>query len=102
MGRASSVAFMPTSSISGGSPAPMENSPPGIQTIPSGARRGAGSRFSTVGWNSLVVVGASDCAELVLSVTDGAGWQPMLSTVAVSIRPSLEHETDTRHDFEPL
>src|SRR5215469_5706394 len=51
MGRESLVAFIPTSSMSGGSCAPMENSPPGIQTIPTGACEGAGAEFGTVGRN---------------------------------------------------
>ena len=41
MGRESVVCFIPTRSISGGSAAPIENSPPGIQTMPTGAGRGA-------------------------------------------------------------
>src|SRR5215468_2687756 len=43
------MAFRPTLSMSGGSDAPMENSPPGIQAMPSGVRPGAVSRFGTVG-----------------------------------------------------
>src|SRR5215813_12216933 len=43
------VPFIPTSSIPGGSAAPMENSQPGIQTMPSGALTGGGDLFSTVG-----------------------------------------------------
>src|ERR1700730_13521554 len=43
---------MPTSSIPGGSLAPMENSPPGIHTIPLGATFGAGERFTTVAANA--------------------------------------------------
>src|SRR5579862_8038933 len=51
MGRASLVAFIPTSSMSGGSLAPIENSPPGIQTIPSGGDPGAVALLTTVGRN---------------------------------------------------
>src|SRR3954451_8964261 len=51
MGRASWVAFMPTSSMSGGSLAPIENSPPGIQTMPAGAVAGAEPALATVGRN---------------------------------------------------
>src|SRR5678815_647918 len=47
------VACMPTTSlISGGSCAPMENSPPGIQTMPSGAGPGGRVALSTVGTNT--------------------------------------------------
>src|SRR5215471_14298903 len=49
MGRESRVAFMPASSGPGGSPAPMENSPPGIQTIFGGAGPGGGVLLGTVG-----------------------------------------------------
>ena len=53
MGRESVVACIPTASfMSGGSCAPMENSPPGIQTMPSGASPGGGVLFSTVGRNA--------------------------------------------------
>src|SRR4051812_11218609 len=38
--------------MSGGSCAPIENSPPGIHTMPSGAGAGGSSRFSTVGRKS--------------------------------------------------
>src|SRR5215469_1934861 len=40
---------MPASLVAGGSMAPIENSPPGIHTIPSGVREGAGAGFGTVG-----------------------------------------------------
>lgn len=40
---------MPTSFMSGESCAPMENSPPGIQTIPSGALSGGKLSFSMLG-----------------------------------------------------
>src|SRR5258707_1373343 len=49
MGRESPVAFMPTIFISGGSLAPMENSPPGIHAMPAGAAPGAAVEFRTVG-----------------------------------------------------
>src|SRR4051812_40112848 len=53
---------MPTSFISGGSLAPIENSPPGIQAIPSSAAAGDGALFATVGSNetgAVTVRGAS-------------------------------------------
>src|SRR5215472_15613362 len=53
MGRASNVALIPTLSRLGGSFAPMENSPPGIQTIPMGEDPGACKRFSMVASNSI-------------------------------------------------
>jgi hypothetical protein len=43
------VAFMPTGSMSGGSWAPIENFPPGIQAMSRGAGPGAGAAFGTVG-----------------------------------------------------
>src|SRR5215471_7759416 len=49
MGRESLVACMPTSPSLGESAAPIENSPPGTQTIPGGAARGAGAVLGTVG-----------------------------------------------------
>src|SRR5271157_264208 len=63
MGRASWVAFMPTGFMSGGSLAPMENSPPGIQTMPGGGEPGAGVLFALVGPKPLdaaALSGASD------------------------------------------
>jgi hypothetical protein len=50
MGLESVVACMPTLFMWGESAAPIENSPPGIQTIPGGGSPGADPRFSTVGW----------------------------------------------------
>jgi len=47
---------MPTSPSLGESAAPIENSPPGIHTIPAGARRGAVAVFGTVGPKVLVVL----------------------------------------------
>jgi hypothetical protein len=52
IGLESIVALMPTSFIPGISAAPIENSPPGIQTMPFGAGFGAAVLFSIVGWNS--------------------------------------------------
>jgi hypothetical protein len=52
MGRESVVARIPTMSMSGGSAAPIENSPPGIHTMPRGAGAGAGRVFGTVGANA--------------------------------------------------
>src|SRR5262244_815120 len=52
MGRASTAACMPTGFMSGGSCAPIENSPPGIQTMPSGGWEGACEELGTVGRNS--------------------------------------------------
>src|SRR5215470_13134334 len=56
MGRESLVACMPTSPSPGESAVPIENSPPGIQTIPGGAGRGAGAVLGTVGPKPLLVV----------------------------------------------
>ena len=47
IGRESVVCFIPTASIAGGVAAPIENSPPGIQTIPFGAAPGG---VVTTGW----------------------------------------------------
>src|SRR6516165_1430680 len=49
MGRESRVACMPTSPSLGESAAPMENSPPGIQTMPRGVTPGAGVVLGMVG-----------------------------------------------------
>src|SRR6266436_467613 len=69
MGRESAVACIPTSFISGGSCAPMENSPPVIQTIPRGALPGAGTIFGIVarefrfsGGSSSAVAGKEELA----------------------------------------
>jgi hypothetical protein len=52
-GRESMVACIPTMSCaSTGSCAPIENSPPGIHTMPAGAGPGGGCSLSTVGRNS--------------------------------------------------
>src|SRR5215467_2233219 len=52
MGRESRVAFMPASSEPGASAAPIENSPPWIQTILGGAGPGGGVLSDTVGANT--------------------------------------------------
>src|SRR5579871_5307185 len=67
MGRESSVAFMPTwsCSMSGGFWAPIENSPPEIQTMPDGA-------FS-VGIVLLGMVGAKATVPDAIGIAVGAG-----------------------------
>src|SRR5271157_3381888 len=69
MGRASSVAFMPTSSMSGGSLAPMENSPPGIHTIPAGGKFGALDGLEIVGPNIAAAGEGGGAPALAVSVT---------------------------------
>src|ERR1700679_1610720 len=53
MGRASSMTSCPPSGRAVGSLAPIENSPPGIQFMPSGGLPGAGVLFCIVGRNAL-------------------------------------------------
>src|SRR5262245_66484739 len=52
MGRASAMASGPPHSDERGSSQPIENSPPGIQTIPAGALPEGLDLFSTVGRNA--------------------------------------------------
>src|SRR5262249_22326413 len=61
--RESRVALMPTSSIPGGLAPPIENSPPGIHTIPSGVGPGAGLALATVGRNVETAAGGVVVAE---------------------------------------
>src|ERR1700722_13801551 len=49
MGRASAIASLPPSGSRRGSLQPMENSPPGIHTMPTGWFWGGGAAFTTVG-----------------------------------------------------
>src|SRR5580765_2693960 len=63
MGRASVVAIIPTSFMSGGSCAPMENSPPAIHTIPWGAGPGGVPGLGIVGPNAVAEGGEEACAE---------------------------------------
>src|SRR5437879_2845425 len=49
MGRESTIACIPTSFVWEGSRAPMENSPPGIHTMPSGALPGGGAELGMLG-----------------------------------------------------
>src|SRR5262245_18046112 len=51
MGRASSMAWWPPWASFRGSAEPMENSPPGIQTMPTGRRPGGGPVLATIGAN---------------------------------------------------
>src|SRR5215471_14992779 len=79
MGRESLVACMPTSPSRGESAAPMENSPPGIQTIPAGAGWGAGAELGTVGAKLTVAV-VVESVELAgalaeLAAVDSAGFR---------------------------
>src|SRR5271169_4379680 len=67
MGRASSVAFIPTSSMSGGSLAPMENSPPGIHTMPAGGKFVALDGLEMVGPN--ITAAGEGGGELALAVS---------------------------------
>src|SRR5579885_945491 len=74
MGRESTVAFIATLPMSGGSCAPIENSPPGIQTIPAGACERAGTGLGTVGRNlpigsMLAFVAAGRCTTSVSTDT---------------------------------
>jgi len=80
---------MPISPSLGESAAPIENSPPGIQTIPVGACLGAGAVFGTVGPKPLVAVageGAAAPDELLVV----APWLAL--TVATGFRA---HEAPT-------
>src|SRR5579872_6744563 len=54
MGRASPIGSGPPQIEPRGSSEPIENSPPGIQTIPAGAMPGGLAEFSTVGKNRLL------------------------------------------------
>src|SRR5215510_2810608 len=74
---------MPTSfaSIPCGAAAPIENSPPGIQTIPSGAGPGGVTAFATVGMNVDVVAGGDGAAS---GVAAGAGDLPRTTAIAVT------------------
>src|SRR5664279_5136626 len=76
MGRESLVACIPTSPSLGESAAPMENSPPGIQTIPEGVLADGLAVFATVGPNPAVVeavVVVADSAGIAAEVLGGAG-----------------------------
>src|SRR5215831_3514044 len=74
MGRESRVACIPTSPSLGESAAPMENSPPGIQTMPGGVALGAGVVFGTVGPN---VAGLEELVD-----GDEAGALPLAASAA--------------------
>src|SRR5271169_209397 len=65
---------MPTTSMTGGSWAPMENSPPGIQAIASGAGPPGGFLFSTVGAKPFVTGTNSSAVTLVGSLFPRAVW----------------------------
>lgn len=81
---------MPTSSSLGESAAPIENSPPGIQTIPVGACLGAGAVFGTVGPKPLVAVadeGVAAAPDELLVVAPG-----LALTVSTGFH---EHEAPT-------
>ncbi len=66
---------------SGGACAPIENSPPGIHTIPSGAGRGAERRFSTVG-NNRADGTASGAGGLARVVASARTTEPTIGTRA--------------------
>src|SRR5271170_3603048 len=88
MGRESTVACIPTPFIELSSFAPMENSPPGIQTIPVGTLEGAGTLFSTVGSNSTMALDiAGELAGATAAVT-AAG--------VVSFRPEPKNLQEIR------
>ena len=61
MGRESVVACMPTWPSIGASCAPMENSPPGIQTMPFGGAAGDGLVLGTVGPKEPAIPGMPGC-----------------------------------------
>src|SRR5580698_3942509 len=63
---------MPTSSPSGGSLAPMENSPPGIQAMPLGIFAGGGPGFGTVGPKSEDVFASADGMAAEAGAAEGA------------------------------
>ena len=58
MGRDRASAAADRSFMPGGRAAPIENSPPGIQTMPAGAAPGADLAFATVGWNAFASASA--------------------------------------------
>src|SRR5262252_9304286 len=84
---------MPTSSMSGGSFAPIENSPPGIQTMASGLFSGGGA--------VLTIVGSNDGADGATSSVDrsvesprrqAAAVQPLTAISSAAPIPSVRRE----------
>src|SRR5262245_26728888 len=93
IGRASSVACMPTTFMSGGSVAPIENSPPGIQTIPGGAGAGGGIGFAIVAVKLAagVIVDGTDGAAVLRFLMENAQPATISGTATIS---RLRHPTD--------
>src|SRR5262249_12791793 len=75
-------------SMPGGSAAPMENSPPGTQTMPSGASTGGRCLFSTVGAKP----GGSEAAE-TFQLTTKPGPQSVHSAMAAVRAITTEIQT---------
>src|SRR5215469_8912228 len=90
MGRESLAACMPTSPSLGESATPIENSPPGSQTIPVGACLGAGAVFGTVGPKPLVAVTGEGAAAAPDELLVAAPW--LVLTVSTGFRA---HEAPT-------
>src|SRR2546421_9365754 len=96
MGRASATAWKPTASPAAGSTAPMENSPPGIHTIPPGVSEGAtlvarmvgpktvASAVSAVGWP----------ASTLLAGERGHGRDTAIATAAETIVRAAKIHTE--------
>ena len=98
---------MPTSPSPGESAAPIENSPPGIQTIPGGAVRGAGAVLGVVGPKPpLVVTGvtaavaAGDLSVVVAPEVALAVARGLRAHEAPVIRAKTRAPRSTRLDVE--
>ena len=77
---------MPTSFMSGEVCAPIENSPPGIHTIPCGALPGAGAGFGTVGRKVGGASGTSGADVLLETASDDARWSTNAQRAAAPSR----------------
>src|SRR6516164_8870923 len=98
MGRESRVACMPTSPSLGESAAPMENSPPGIQTILDGVALGAGVVLGTVGPNVAgLEVFVDDGASVALA--GSTAWRERYINATMPARASAAITARTSHFF---
>src|ERR1700722_9755455 len=96
MGRASSMASPPPWGKERGSALPIENSPPGIQTIPSGTDFGGGMVFARVGRNTY------RSAESVVAECNRTGSRhAVLDTATAASRSAKDQGTVFPHEALP-
>src|SRR5262245_27142344 len=88
MGRASAIASWPPCSSPRGSAAPMENSPPGIHTMPAGVGPGAAGTAATVAANAGAGAGSAAARGAAAAGARSRAFQPITPAMSNTAAPA--------------